>query len=319
MEGPLTSSQMGCFISFSTWQALVVTELTPEHHSTEKSQGWFTTYKLTEMLSWRYCLHRDSRGLSSRQRGAGTLSVQPERTVHLGCEPAFAATWSNCLESQTRGRFAGKAEDRSQLHPLHQPCLIRHACLQGCSAHPALPSSAPALSLSWPSPLLAPGTEQGQCPGSTAPRLLGSGVTPDLLGAHVLVGQIDTQQWLLLILESLPAVNLLKAWGLLFDLFPEPIRQPEDLGKSQRACAEERCSRKLALFWYFLAGPGTHSLLRQLFPAPLSMLSSLHEDLCQDSLLRACPRQEVSTTDPTEGRKQFQPKQAAAVTSFLGP
>lgn len=52
----LGSSQMGRFISFSTWQALVVTELTPEHHSTEKSQGWFTTYKLTEMLSWRYSL-----------------------------------------------------------------------------------------------------------------------------------------------------------------------------------------------------------------------------------------------------------------------
>uniref|UniRef100_A0A8C3V143 Uncharacterized protein n=1 Tax=Catharus ustulatus TaxID=91951 RepID=A0A8C3V143_CATUS len=66
MEGSLTSSQMGCFISFSTWQALVVTELTPEHHSTEKSQGWFTTYKLTEMLSWRYCLRGDSCGQSSR-------------------------------------------------------------------------------------------------------------------------------------------------------------------------------------------------------------------------------------------------------------
>uniref|UniRef100_A0A8V0ZEB4 Uncharacterized protein n=1 Tax=Gallus gallus TaxID=9031 RepID=A0A8V0ZEB4_CHICK len=57
----LTSNQMGRFISFSTWQALVVTELTPEHHSTEKSQGWFTTYRLTEMLSWRYCLCRESR------------------------------------------------------------------------------------------------------------------------------------------------------------------------------------------------------------------------------------------------------------------
>lgn len=56
------------------------------------------------------------------------------------------------------------------------------------------------------------------------------------------------QQWLLLILESLPAVNLLNAWGLLFDLFPEPIRQPEDLGKSQRVHAEEKCSRELALF-----------------------------------------------------------------------
>ena len=159
MEGSLTSSQMGRFISFSTWQALVVTEVTPEHHSTEKSQGWFTTYKLTEMLSWRYCLHKNSRNQSSRQQGAGTQSIQPERTVHLGCDPAFAATWSKCLESQTQGRFVGKAEDCSQHHPLHQPCLIRHACLKGCSVHLPFPSSVPALSLSWFSPLLAPGTE----------------------------------------------------------------------------------------------------------------------------------------------------------------
>lgn len=82
------------------------------------------------------------------------------------------------------------------------------------------------------------------------------------------------KQRLLLILESLPAVDLLNAWGLLFDLFPEPIRQPEDLGKSQRAHAEERCSREFALFRYFLAGPDTHGLLGQLLPAPLSTLSS---------------------------------------------
>lgn len=82
------------------------------------------------------------------------------------------------------------------------------------------------------------------------------------------------QQWFCLILESLPAINLLNAWDLLFDLFPEPIRQPEDLGKSQRAHARERCSRELALFQYFLAGPGTHGLLRQLLPALLSTLSS---------------------------------------------
>lgn len=127
MGRSLTSSQMGCFISFSTWQALVVTELTPEHHSTEKSHGWFTTYKLTEMLSWRYCLHRDSCGQSSRQQSASTCAVQPETTVHLGCDPVFTATWNNCLESQTWGRIAGKAEGCSQLRSLHQPCLIRHA------------------------------------------------------------------------------------------------------------------------------------------------------------------------------------------------
>lgn len=140
---------MGRFISFSTWQALVVTELTPEHHSTEKSQGWFTTYRLTEMLSRWYCLHRDSRGQSSRQQGASTLSVQPERTVYLGCDPAFAATWNNCLESQTQGGFAGKAEDCSQLHPLHQPCLIKHACHKA-AAH--TPSTWPELALTSASP-----------------------------------------------------------------------------------------------------------------------------------------------------------------------
>uniref|UniRef100_A0A8C9NXA8 Uncharacterized protein n=1 Tax=Serinus canaria TaxID=9135 RepID=A0A8C9NXA8_SERCA len=62
-RGSLTSSQMGRFISFSTWQAFVVTELTPEHQSTEKSQGSFTTYRLTEMLSWRYCLCGDSESI----------------------------------------------------------------------------------------------------------------------------------------------------------------------------------------------------------------------------------------------------------------
>uniref|UniRef100_A0A8C0QR37 Uncharacterized protein n=1 Tax=Chelonoidis abingdonii TaxID=106734 RepID=A0A8C0QR37_CHEAB len=56
--GSLTSSQRGRFISFSTWQALVVTEPAPAHHSTEKSQGSLTTYRLTEMLSWRYRLRR---------------------------------------------------------------------------------------------------------------------------------------------------------------------------------------------------------------------------------------------------------------------
>lgn len=87
MEGSLTSSQIGRFISFSTWQALVVTELTPEHHSTEKSQGWFTTYKLTEMLSWRYCLHRDSHRQSSSQRRLYIWAV----IQHL--QPHGATVW----------------------------------------------------------------------------------------------------------------------------------------------------------------------------------------------------------------------------------
>lgn len=92
--------------------------------------------------------------------------------------------------------------------------------------------------------------------------------SPDFLRAHVLVGQIDVQHWLLLILDSLPAIDVMDTWGLLFDIFPEPIWKPEDLGKSQRARAEERCSREFALFQYSLAGPGPRGLLRQLLPAP---------------------------------------------------
>lgn len=56
-----------------------------------------------------------------------------------------------------------------------------------------------------------------------------------------------------------------------------------------------------------------HILFRQLLPVPHLQAQLLHEDLSQDSLLRAFPSQEVSTTDPTKGRKQFQPKKAAAV------
>lgn len=169
MERSLTSSQMGCFISFSTWQALVVTELTPEHHSTEKSQGWFTTYKLTEMLSWRYCLRGDSCGQSSRQQGVITLctAIWVCTSVHLGYDPAFAATWSDCLDFQTEGRFAGRAEDCSQLHPLHQPCLT------GVLVHKPHTQLFPAAhQYSAPSPLLAPGTvpRPPQLPGTWTKR-----------------------------------------------------------------------------------------------------------------------------------------------------
>lgn len=52
----LTRSQRGRSIFCSTWQALVVTELVPAHHRTEKSHGASTTYRLTEMLSRRYSL-----------------------------------------------------------------------------------------------------------------------------------------------------------------------------------------------------------------------------------------------------------------------
>lgn len=105
MEGSLTSSQMGCFISFSTWQALVVTELTPEHHSTEKSQGWFTTYKLTEMLSWRYCLHRDSHGQSSRTQGASTV-MYSQRGLYI---------WDVIQHLQPHGASVWRARHRADL------------------------------------------------------------------------------------------------------------------------------------------------------------------------------------------------------------
>uniref|UniRef100_A0A674KH11 Uncharacterized protein n=1 Tax=Terrapene triunguis TaxID=2587831 RepID=A0A674KH11_9SAUR len=75
--GSLTSSQRGRFISFSTWQALVVTEPAPAHHSTEKSQGSLTTYRLTEMLSWRYRLRRGWSLVSVAQASRNWESLAP--------------------------------------------------------------------------------------------------------------------------------------------------------------------------------------------------------------------------------------------------
>uniref|UniRef100_A0A8B9CS66 Uncharacterized protein n=1 Tax=Anser brachyrhynchus TaxID=132585 RepID=A0A8B9CS66_9AVES len=124
-EGSRRLSQMGCFISFSTWQALVVTELTPEHHSTEKSQGWFTTYKLTEILSRRYCLHRESL-VSTADSGVPAHRAHSRRGPYVwDAIQHLQPRGRTSLESQTRGRFAGQAEDGSQLHP--QPCLVGHA------------------------------------------------------------------------------------------------------------------------------------------------------------------------------------------------
>uniref|UniRef100_A0A8D2L1S8 Uncharacterized protein n=1 Tax=Varanus komodoensis TaxID=61221 RepID=A0A8D2L1S8_VARKO len=59
-QDPLTRSQRGRSIPCSTWQVFVVTELAPAHQRTEKSHGAFTTYRLTEMLSWRYSLGKES-------------------------------------------------------------------------------------------------------------------------------------------------------------------------------------------------------------------------------------------------------------------
>lgn len=83
------------------------------------------------------------------------------------------------------------------------------------------------------------------------------------------------QQWLLLILESLPAINLLNAWRLLFDLFPEPIWQPEDLGKSQRAHAEESVQPQRACSLLIFPCRSRHTWPAQTAAScPLPMLSS---------------------------------------------
>uniref|UniRef100_A0A3Q2EDB3 Uncharacterized protein n=1 Tax=Cyprinodon variegatus TaxID=28743 RepID=A0A3Q2EDB3_CYPVA len=52
----LTMCQSGCSISFRTWQALVVTELTPAHQNREKSQRLSTTYTFTFTPSFRRSL-----------------------------------------------------------------------------------------------------------------------------------------------------------------------------------------------------------------------------------------------------------------------
>lgn len=121
----LTSNQMGRFISFSTWQALVVTELTPEHHSTEKSQGWFTTYRLTEMLSWRYCLCRESRGQHGRQRGASMLSSW-QRGLHV---------WDAIQQLQPRRATVWRARPRADLLARQRAAAsIPHSSSGACQA-----------------------------------------------------------------------------------------------------------------------------------------------------------------------------------------
>lgn len=144
MEISLTSSQMGCCISFSTWQALVVTELTPAHHSTEKSQGWFTTYKLTEILSWRYCLHRESL-VSAADSRVPTCSTHSRRGPYV---------WDAIQHLQPRGRTAWRARPRADL-------LARQR-----TAASSIPSPAwwGTCGLGGTSPLPDPGTQLGLCP-----------------------------------------------------------------------------------------------------------------------------------------------------------
>lgn len=175
--------------------------------------------------------------LRAAGRGLPAHSLHSRRLC-LGCDPAFAATaWRVRPRASLLARQS--TADCSQLHPLRCAC-----------------PTAAAHTLPFPAELIFTsagfGAELEQCLGPTAPRLLGTGLSPDLLRAHVLVGQVDMQQWLLLVLESLPAVDLLNPWGLLFDLFPVPIGQPEDLGRSQKPRAEKRHPRELALLWYFL-------------------------------------------------------------------
>uniref|UniRef100_A0A669C8X5 Uncharacterized protein n=1 Tax=Oreochromis niloticus TaxID=8128 RepID=A0A669C8X5_ORENI len=52
----LTMTQSGRSISFRRWQALVVTELAPAHHSIENSQRSLTTYRFTVMFRLRRSL-----------------------------------------------------------------------------------------------------------------------------------------------------------------------------------------------------------------------------------------------------------------------
>uniref|UniRef100_A0A8C8VJH4 Uncharacterized protein n=1 Tax=Pelusios castaneus TaxID=367368 RepID=A0A8C8VJH4_9SAUR len=79
-----SGSQRGRFISFRTWQALVVTELAPAHHSTEKSQGSLTTYRLMETLSWRYWL----------RRGWSPISVPQANRAWESLPASTSSVWS---------------------------------------------------------------------------------------------------------------------------------------------------------------------------------------------------------------------------------
>lgn len=100
-------------------------------------------------------------------QGQPSSEQQPEKTVHLGCDPALAATRSNCLESQTQGRSAGKAEDCSQLRRLHQPCLTRHAVAHALLFLAVLQHAASAgPHLCWPPGQSWDSAQAPQLPGS---------------------------------------------------------------------------------------------------------------------------------------------------------
>uniref|UniRef100_A0A8C3HW01 Uncharacterized protein n=1 Tax=Chrysemys picta bellii TaxID=8478 RepID=A0A8C3HW01_CHRPI len=98
----LTSSQRGRFISFSTWQALVVTEPAPAHHSTEKSQGSLTTYRLTETLSWRYRLRRGWSLVSVAQASRNWESPAPTQRSPL-CRAAQGQAMQKPYHAPRRG------------------------------------------------------------------------------------------------------------------------------------------------------------------------------------------------------------------------
>uniref|UniRef100_A0A3P8QGV8 Uncharacterized protein n=1 Tax=Astatotilapia calliptera TaxID=8154 RepID=A0A3P8QGV8_ASTCA len=62
----LTMTQSGRSISFRRWQALVVTELAPAHHSIENSQRSLTTYRFTVMFRLRRSLSNTKTSISFR-------------------------------------------------------------------------------------------------------------------------------------------------------------------------------------------------------------------------------------------------------------
>uniref|UniRef100_A0A3Q4N907 Uncharacterized protein n=1 Tax=Neolamprologus brichardi TaxID=32507 RepID=A0A3Q4N907_NEOBR len=59
-------TQSGRSISFRRWQALVVTELAPAHHSIENSQRSLTTYRFTVMFRLRRSLSNTKTSTSFR-------------------------------------------------------------------------------------------------------------------------------------------------------------------------------------------------------------------------------------------------------------
>uniref|UniRef100_A0A668RH05 Uncharacterized protein n=1 Tax=Oreochromis aureus TaxID=47969 RepID=A0A668RH05_OREAU len=109
----LTMTQSGRSISFRRWQALVVTELAPAHHSIENSQRSLTTYRFTVMFRLR-------RSLSNTKTSASDYSL----TLH--CKSLLMYDKCPLLKNTMKHKSFDCIANTCQPKPIK--CFVDHLC-----------------------------------------------------------------------------------------------------------------------------------------------------------------------------------------------